>query len=389
MLSYASPRSSLRSKFSTSIVPSALALAFAGFAAIAVPRAAAAPAPSDQRVLFVMIDGLRWQEVFRGADEAYFDTPNGGIPEKELASYRTEFLAATAAERRRKLLPFFWSEIAARGQLFGNRDLGSEVRVANAEWFSYPGYNEILCGFPDPLIVSNAPIPNRNVTVLEWLHGRPGFDGRVAAAVTWHVLTATLNVGRSRLPVWVSSRNPTLAARSPRFAELDRLMLDVPIKARGEHYDGFTHHAAREMIAVFQPRVFYVSFGEPDTDAHRRRYDAYLESTRRADRFVRELWETLQSLEAYRGRTTLVVSPDHGRGRTPKDWISHNKTTPGSEETWLAVLGPQTRPLGERSAHAPLVSAQIAATLAALVGEDLIAAEPRAAAPVADVLSTP
>lgn len=342
-------------------------------------------AAAPRHVLLVTLDGLRWQEVFRGAEEALISTEAGGVPEKEVAALRHSALAATAEERRRKLMPFFWSEVATRGQLIGNRDRGSDMHVANAEWFSYPGYNELLCGFADPLITSNAPIPNRNVTVLEWLQGRDGFAGRVAACVSWHVLAATINVGRSRLPVWVSTQNPALAARSARFADIDRWMRDIPIKSKDEHYDGFTFHAAREMITLVRPRVLFVGLGEPDTNAHRRRYDAYLDSITRSDRFIRELWEMLQSIEEYRGNTTLIVTCDHGRGRTGKDWTSHNKTTPGSNETWLALLGPGIAPLGERSAHPPVTSAQVAATVAAAVGENYRDATPRASAALAEV----
>jgi hypothetical protein len=284
-------------------------------------------------------------------------------------------------------MPFLWSEVVKRGQLFGNRDRGSVMRVANAEWFSYPGYTELLCGYPDPLVVSNTPIPNRNVTVLEWLNGRPGFTGRVAACTTWKVFPAIINVGRSRLPLWVSGQpNPAFASRSARFADIDRWMVDIPIKSGDEHYDGFGFRAALEIIDQLRPRVLYVALGEPDTNAHRRRYDAYLDSITRCDRFVREIWEKLQSMDEYRGTTTLLVTTDHGRGRTGKDWTNHNKTTPGSEETWLAVLGPDTPARGERSDGEPVFSAQVAPTIAAFVGEDLRGAESRVVAPLADVL---
>ncbi|MES2693768.1 MAG: alkaline phosphatase family protein, partial [Verrucomicrobiota bacterium] len=285
----------------------------AAFALLGATAALLHAAPS-RNVVFITIDGLRWQEVFRGADEAFINTEFGGVPEKEVAPLRTAVLAPAAEERRAKLMPFLWGEVARQGQLFGNRDRESDMHVANVEWFSYPGYQEILCGFPDPLITSNAPIPNRNVTVLEWLNNREAFSGKVAACLTWHVLTATLNVGRARFPVWVSSQNPALAAKSARFADIDRWMRDIPIKSAGEHYDGFSFHAAREMLATYQPRVLYLALGEPDTNAHNRRYDAYLDSITRSDRFVRELWELLQSLDAYRGQTTLIVTTDHGRG---------------------------------------------------------------------------
>lgn len=354
-----------------------LALLTLGFVPLISPAASA-----PRQVVLVTLDGLRWQEVFRGADDAMINPESGGIAEKEVAAIREAVGAPGAEARRARLMPFLWGEIAKRGQIIGNRDRGSLMNVANAEWFSYPGYNEVLCGFPDPLIVSNAPIPNRNVTVLEWLNGRPGFAGKVTASATWHIFPSIINVGRSRLPVWVSTQNPALAARSPRLADIDRWMRDVPIKARDEHYDAFGFRAALELVDLIQPRVLYVALGEPDTNAHARKYAAYLESITRCDRFLRELWENLQARPEYRGTTTLIVTTDHGRGRGPSDWINHNKKTPGADETWLAMMGPDIAARGERTQHETIFSAQIAATMAAAVGEDYKSAEPRAAAAI-------
>ena len=50
-------------------------------------------------------------------------------------------------------------------------------------------------------------------------------------------------------------------------------------------------------------------------------------------------------------------------------------------------LGPDTPPLGERTHTAPVSQAQIAATVAALLGKDYRQAVPAAAAPIAEVLS--
>jgi len=341
---------------------------------------APSPAVNNRNVILVTLDGLRWQEVFRGPEDAMINTEFGGIAENSVSKVWESVRGPDRESRRQHLMPFLWGDIIPKGQIFGNRDQGSRMNVANAEWFSYPGYNEILCGFPDPLVTSNAPIPNRNVTVLEWLNGRGPLAGRVTAATTWHVFPAIINVGRSRLPVWVSTQNPSLAARSPRFAEIDRWMRDVPIKASDEHYDAFGFHAALTMIDEFRPRVLYIALGEADTNAHRRRYDTYLESITRSDRFLRELWEKLQSIEQYRDNTTLIITTDHGRGHEPKDWINHNKKTPGADETWLAIIGPDIPARGQRTDHPAVFSAQVAATVAAAVGEDFAAAVPRAAA---------
>ena len=89
---------------------------------------------------------------------------------------------ATPEARREVLMPFFWSTIAKEGQLYGNQHKGSIGHVTNGKNFSYPGYSEILCGFSDPRIDSNAKKPNPNVTMPEWLNGKPAFAGRVAAS---------------------------------------------------------------------------------------------------------------------------------------------------------------------------------------------------------------
>ena len=344
-------------------------------------------ARSAENVLLVTIDGLRWQEVFRGAEDALLNKEHGGVPDNVLEATRRDFATGSADERRRRLMPFLWSVVAAHGQVFGNRDRGSPATVLNPQWFSYPGYNELLTGRVDPLITSNAPIPNRNVTVLEWLQGRPGYEGRVAASSEWSVFPAILNVGRSRLPIFSPGFRLPASQTSPRLIELEQWMRDVPEIGPGEHFDAFVYQAAVELYDRRQPRVFFLALGEPDVWAHARRYDRYLASIQRCDRFVRQLWEKLQALPEYRGTTSLVLTPDHGRGVTGADWTSHGAKAARSNETWFAALGPGTPARGERRDTAEVHQAQVAATVAALLGEDFRAAFPDAAPPVADVIT--
>ncbi|MEO8351082.1 MAG: alkaline phosphatase family protein [Chthoniobacteraceae bacterium] len=144
--------------------------------------------------------------------------------------------------------------------------------------------------------------------------------------------------------------------------------------------------AALDVIERDPPRILYINYGETDEWAHARRYDRYLEAARRVDRWLRELWETLQSIEQYRGTTTLIVTTDHGRGIEAKDWTSHGAEVPRSGEWWIAVMGPDTRPLGERKNCGSVTQAQTASTLAAFLGEDFRTAELKAAPPISDVL---
>src|SRR5262249_34525263 len=103
----------------------------------------------------------------------------------------------------------------------------------------------------------------------------------------------------------------------------------------------------------------------------------------------------MQSLPEYKDTTTFIISADHGRGHGLVDWKEHGvqeKGTPmieGSENIWMAIIGPDTPPLGERHNIARVTQSPIAATIAALLGEDYQKAEPRAAKPLLDVLNTP
>jgi hypothetical protein len=105
------------------------------------------------------------------------------------------------------------------------------------------------------------------------------------------------------------------------------------------------------------------------------------------DRFVEQLWNTMQAMPQYRGTTTFIVTTDHGRGSGPVEWKEHGVEEKGSENIWIAVIGPDTAPLGERAKVGPVAQAQIAATVAAFVGKDYHAAVPKAAQPIAAVLS--
>jgi hypothetical protein len=127
----------------------------------------------------------------------------------------------------------------------------------------------------------------------------------------------------------------------------------------------------------------YVSFGETDDWAHDGRYDRTLDALHRTDARLGELWAWLQADPEYRDRTTLVVTVDHGRGRTPEDWRSHGAHVAGAHEMWLGCFGPAVRARGELGDHPVIEQRQVAATLAAAVGKDFRTAAPDAAPPIA------
>jgi hypothetical protein len=364
-------------------------LAVASFAAFLVSLALGVPLQAQtpkgprktENVLLITFDGLRWQELFYGADRRLMNKEQGGVEAE--APLKAAFDRATPAERREAVFPWFWSVVAKQGQVFGDPEHNSAARVTNTQHFSYPGYNELLSGFGDPRIDSNDKKPNPNVTVLEFLNRRPGFEGRVGAVTSWDVFPWIINTERSGVPVNAGWAKPDL--KGPEMARLDELAREVPKSWAGVRYDYWTSRIAEEWLKQKRPRVFYVSFGETEDWAHAGRYDLVLDSARRTDEYIRRLWEQVQADPEYAGKTSLVLTTDHGRGDDRDGWKSHKADVPGSDRIWMAVLGPDTPALGVRS-DADVTQSQVAATVAALLGEDFQQANPQAAAPLPGVV---
>lgn len=331
-----------------------------------------------ENVVLVTLDGLRWQEVFAGAEERLVSKELGRVG--DIPALKTAYWRETPEARRVALMPFLWELVAKRGQIYGNAAKGSVARATNGLNFSYPGYGEILSGFGDPRIDSNKKVPNANVTVLEWLAKRPGFEKRVAAYCSWDVFPAIYNRERSGLPTFAGEAGPAAGA----YADLLR---EIPVPwSPGSAYDALTFLPALEYLRKEKPRVFHLALGETDEWAHLGRYDLYLDAAKRADRYLKVLWEALQGLPEYAEKTTLLVTTDHGRGHEGTSWRDHGKSVAGADRIWIAALGPDTRPLGERAKIRDVTQSQIAATLAELLGQDYRAEVPQAGGSIGEIL---
>jgi hypothetical protein len=367
---------------------SAFPVALGLFCGLASP-AQAPVAHKTENVIVVMIDGMRWQEVFGGADAELIKTlgPEAlGDPKERTAHAQQRYWRTSPAERRQALMPFLWSTVAAEGQIFGNRALGSDSHVTNGLNFSYPGYSETLTGIADPRVHSNDNVPNPNATVFEWLNTRPAFAGKVAAFGAWDVFNGIFNRERCGFPVNAGYEPLTAIPATPELKLLNELKAETVRIWPDEAFDPIPFHTAIEYLKASKPHLLFIGLGETDDWAHSGSYPEYLNAAHLGDSYLRQIWELVQSMPEYRGKTTLIVLPDHGRGEGPK-WTSHGEKIPESKETWMAFLGPDTAAFGERKQVGPVTESQIAATIAAFLGEDYHAAVPKSGAPIAEVLA--
>jgi hypothetical protein len=87
---------------------------------------------------------------------------------------------------------------------------------------------------------------------------------------------------------------------------------------------------------------------------------------------IAELWHWVQTTPGYKDNTTFIITTDHGRGSKESKWSSHGELIKGSSQTWLAVIGPGIKPLGEIKVDQQLYQQQIAQTIAHLLGEEFV-----------------
>jgi hypothetical protein len=340
----------------------ALAAAFLGIALCGAVLAADT-AGAERKFVLVTFDGVRWQDVFRGADPLLVGDGrfvNGDIKDDVIAPAFVD-----VPDRPAALMPFLHGVIAREGVLVGNRDRKECAQVANDMWFSYPGYNEILTGKPDPGILQNDKIWNPNVSFLEYLQKRPAFHGKVSMVGTWTLFPYIVNTQRTDVPV-----NEGFAGAYP---------TDVRTAREG-----------LRLLGRHDQRVVYIAFGDTDEFAHAGDYAHYLAALEQGDEFLRQVWGLLQADPYYRGQTTLLVTTDHGRGDVPASaWRDHaskryydlnpkeqpeyNATgVTGSGNVWFGAIGAAVNPAGAAGYRqgACAQTRQVAASALAALGLD-------------------
>ena len=340
-----------------------------------------------ENVILITLDGARTQEVFGGLDlDILKDKTRRGRVE-ETALYK-KYWAATPEARREKLLPFLWGTLLKQnGSIAGNRSLNSAVMTTNKRWFSYPGYSEILTGQAhDDVISSNDRKRNPYPSVLEFLKRKLKLNqNQVALFGSWDVFNwigeheegaVTINAGHEPYDI-----------NGPEIQVLSKLQNEQLSPWDSVRFDYFTVRFALAHLQKYQPRVLHIALGETDDWAHGGDYAQVLNSFARNDRQLQELWEYLQRTPRYAGKTSLLITVDHGRGNTIKDWTDHGEKVPEAQYIWMAFVSPDSTLRGEWKNAETIYQNQAAATLCRWLGLDYSENNPQAGKPIGIVLN--
>jgi hypothetical protein len=105
--------------------------------------------------------------------------------------------------------------------------------------------------------------------------------------------------------------------------------------------DELTFFMTREIMRKFSPRVVVVALSDVEV-AHFGAYALHVAGIRTADRLVWQLWNEVEANPDYKGRTTMLILPEFGRdpdGSSTNGFFNHRANDDSTRDTWMMALG--------------------------------------------------
>lgn len=303
-----------------------------------------------QNLIVVTLDGLDWREVYEEAD----------------------------------VLNLKYLEDKA--DLYGNRNLGNQVDVANKSMQSYPGYAEIFTGNTSGT-ESNRHSNSPHSTVLEFVNKQAGYED-----------LNVMSVGMSEFPEFLFA-NGSFPVITPRYAKFrgrefkdplgntdfltdkeinkvidvetalgeifaEAMLMKSKIHSYGkgennEEGELLIYLFGKKLLQKVRPKVMYMSFVMTDHFAHLGEWNDYIYSAKNVGVYLRDLIEFVNSDENYRNKTAILVTTDHGRSKS--NFKNH------SAESFFILITPHTGKGVIRSSN-QYYNEQLAQTMSSLLG---------------------
>ncbi len=317
----------------------------------------APPRPEDRAVVLVVMDGVRWQEVFDGAERG-LAAPRG---------YDVSKLSSGA-----KLLPNLHRLIETRGVAFGAPRVGPPLSASGPNFVSLPGYMEIFSGRTHTACNDNRCSTPPARTVVDDIREYDASSSEDVAVITsWSPIGRAASTDPGR--VAISAGRLRVESPSAFVGDSDlEAMVARGAKARSwpgadSDYrpDEYTAPIALRYLETHRPRFLFLGLGDADEYAHRNDYRGYVAALRSFDATLGELADTLDRMGDRGRHTTVLVTTDHGRAR---DFRDHGGEWPESAGVWLAAFGGDVEVRGIAPANAPHRLADVAPTIRVLLG---------------------
>lgn len=106
--------------------------------------------------------------------------------------------------------------------------------------------------------------------------------------------------------------------------------------------DSITFFHALEIMKKHHPNLIIINLKEPDFSGHANNWKGYLQGIQAGDRYVYQLWQSIQNDPVYANKTALLVTSDHGRhlDGVKDGFTNHGDECEGCRHINLLALGP-------------------------------------------------
>ena len=255
------------------------------------------------KIVLITVDGVRWQEMFEGADLRL----HGG-----------------RRSSAREILPNVYRYFVDEGSAFGKDSL---VATTGTMHISLPGYLEMTRGYSTVDCITNLCEPELKTTLLDFFETAAVFSSwdTIRKATTSNPDRFVINSGRN----YRSTGHQQLGLRDVK---------DFVCHVGHDDYrpDQYTIAASFDYLEKERPQFLWVALGDTDEYAHDGNYKGYLSAIKAFDYFVGEL------IQSYDKNTVFIITTDHGRSA---DWRKHGIDN-DSGRVWLMMHGKGVQPLG-------------------------------------------
>ncbi|MCX6138734.1 MAG: alkaline phosphatase family protein [Ignavibacteriales bacterium] len=244
--------------------------------------------PADRYIVITVIDGARYSE--------------------------------TIGDPAHRYIPRIWNWLRPQGIIY-------TAFYNNGVTTTTPGHSSILSGVWQH-IANDGSEPPHNPTVFEYYRryfNRPPEDEYVI-------------LKKKKLAILANSDSPDYGQKYA--AAVSRVDASVAYK------DSAAADNARKTLLTAHPRISIINFPETDDAAHQGNWLRYLRAIRKADSLIVDLWKKMQGDSVLRGKTTLIITNDHGRhlDSVENGFVDHGDTCEGCRHIMCVAVGPDITP---------------------------------------------
>ncbi len=270
------------------------------------------PSPKINHVIYVTLDGVRWQDVY--LDHSYLKT--------------------------------FWEKHANKMNNYGMPNTASTMAVASVPT-SLPSYQSQMSGSIQPCVTNQCgriTVKTLPENLMEKLSLR---KQDVAVFSSWYEIS--YSVEHIFGSVYTNTGN--FPVYDPNTQTADDVMYDLNLRqtydAPGDHerYDKYTFAQAIHYFETYKPRFLWISLNDADEAAHASNLNRYHDAIKFYDYALDEVFSKLKAMHI-ENETMVIVTTDHGRGNGAL-WTSHGPGIPGCKQTWAFVMNGNLKPVSQ------------------------------------------